>query len=262
MHWFSSAGNLFVKVWFAYSRFIFGTPPLFTIFAPEYFHVRTIFRFVKSSLATFSKGQYILDIGCGDQRYRKYVRAGITYLGMDYAQTRNTFYSKTAMPDIIGDVRAIPLESNCIDYILCTEVLEHVNSTSRAMAEVSRVLKPAGRLIMTVPFIFPGHDYPYDYYRFTVEGIKFVCKQADLKIDKTVTLGGLGTIFVDLLDRVLGNLMSSTTFGKMLFYSCGLFALPLVYLLFNIIGYFLNFIPLSSFYSGVGIICKKTTYGS
>jgi hypothetical protein len=129
------------------------------------------------------------------------------------------------------------------------------------MAEVSRILNPAGRLIITVPFIFPEHNDPYDYYRFTVEGIKFLCEQADLKIDKIVKLGGLGTIFVDLLVRVLSNLMTSTTLGKILFYSLGLFALPLVYLLFNIIGYFLNFIPLSPFYSEVGIICRKTTHG-
>jgi hypothetical protein len=91
-------------------------------------------------------------------------------------------------------------------------------------------------------------------------GIKFICEQAGLEIDEIVKIGGLGTIFVDLLARVLRNLITSTILGRIFYYSVGLVVMPLVYLLLNIVGYFLNIIKLSSFYSGVGIVCKKTGY--
>ena len=252
--------NLLAEVWFAYSRFIFGSPPLFNILAPEYFHVRAIFCFVRDSLKYVSRGQYILDVGCGDQRYKKYAAASNTYIAMDHGQSVGKIYYKGVRPGIIGDIKAIPLESSCIDYILCTEVLEHVNDTIQAMKEVSRVLREAGLLIITVPFIFPEHDYPNDYYRYTMGGIKFICEQAGLEIDEIVKIGGLGTVFVDLLARVFSNFLNSTILGKIFYYSVGLLAVPLIYLLLNIVGYFLNVIKLSSFYSGVGLVCKKNGY--
>ena len=252
-----TSSNPLSKMWLAYSRLIFGTPPLFSIFAPEYFHVRAICQFVTNSLKSISTREYILDVGCGDQRYRKYVSEDNFYIGMDDAHSGSKCYYSGGVLDIIGDIRAIPLQSNSIDCILCTEVLEHVNDTTRALREVSRVLRDPGLLIITVPFIFPEHNSPNDFYRFTMGGIRFVCEQAGLKIDKRVKLGGLGTVFVDLIVRILGNLTTPTTLGKRLLYPFGLFAFPPLYLLFNIVGYFLNFIPLSQFYSGVGIVCKK-----
>ena len=251
------SNNPLSRMWLAYSRLIFGTPPLFSIFAPEYFHVRAICHFVRNSLESIPKRQYILDLGCGDQRYKKYVSEGKSYIGMDHAQGGGKCYCSGGVPDITGDIRAIPLKSNSIDYILCTEVLEHVDDTTRAMREVSRVLRDPGLLIITVPFIFPEHNSPNDFYRFTMGGIRFVCEQAGLRIDKRVKLGGLGTVFVDLSVRILANFTTPTTSIKRFLYPLGLFAFPVLYLLFNIVGYFLNFIPLCQFYSGVGIVCKK-----
>ncbi len=39
-----------------------------------------------------------------------------------------------------------------------------------------RLLKPGGKLILTTRFIFPLHDIPHDYYRFTIFGLKYLLK--------------------------------------------------------------------------------------
>lgn len=50
-----------------------------------------------------------------------------------------------------GDLGELPLESGILDVACCMEVLEHVEDDRRALAEVARVLKPGGTLVLTVP---------------------------------------------------------------------------------------------------------------
>ena len=48
-----------------------------------------------------------------------------------------------------------------------TEVLEHVRHPESVLAELGRVLAPGGRLCLTVPFVWPVHEEPYDFFRYT-----------------------------------------------------------------------------------------------
>jgi len=67
---------------------------------------------------------------------------------------------------LIGDGAALPLSDGCVDTVVATEVLEHVPSDVKMISEVSRVLKPGGRFIITVPnaglcgFLDPNHFGP------------------------------------------------------------------------------------------------------
>ena len=54
-----------------------------------------------------------------------------------------------------------------MDVVLCTETLEHVPEPARFLSEIARVLRPAGKLILTVPFAARYHFIPHDYWRFT-----------------------------------------------------------------------------------------------
>ena len=74
-------------------------------------------------------------------------------------------------PNIIGDVCTLPFIDNCFDVISLMEVLEHIHNPQKALNEIYRVLKPEGLLIFSVPFIFPLHDRPDDYFRFTKYGL-------------------------------------------------------------------------------------------
>lgn len=79
-------------------------------------------------------------------------------------------------PDVVADVCALPFADNHFDAVCLIEVLEHIPEPFTAVSEIGRVLKPQGVLLFSVPFIFPMHDKPHDYFRFTVFGLQHLLK--------------------------------------------------------------------------------------
>src|SRR5690606_2282864 len=70
--------------------------------------------------------------------------------------------------DIVADIQDMKhVQDNAFDSILCTQVLEHVKNPFLAVGELHRVLKPGGKLFLTVPFLNNIHMEPHDYWRFT-----------------------------------------------------------------------------------------------
>lgn len=70
-------------------------------------------------------------------------------------------------PHILSDAQHIPVKSNAVDCVKCTELLEHVEHPEIVMDEILRILKPSGTLILSVPFNVGVHSDPYDFQRFT-----------------------------------------------------------------------------------------------
>lgn len=79
-------------------------------------------------------------------------------------------------PDIVGDVCDMPFPDNHFDSVFLIEVLEHVHNPHKAVSEIYRVLKPGGILVFSVPFIFPIHDRPHDYFRYTKYGLQLLLR--------------------------------------------------------------------------------------
>ena len=63
--------------------------------------------------------------------------------------------------------RDIPFPDESFDSILCTEVLEHAINPEALVAEMRRVLRRGGTMVVTVPFSARVHYVPYDFHRFT-----------------------------------------------------------------------------------------------
>jgi SAM-dependent methyltransferase len=63
------------------------------------------------------------------------------------------------------------LENNYYDLILCLNVLEHIADPHRAVDEMHKGLRTGGVLFLVTPFLFPIHDPPYDFYRYTEYGL-------------------------------------------------------------------------------------------
>ena len=78
---------------------------------------------------------------------------------------------------IIGDAQALGLADEVFDVVLCTEVLEHLPEPQRAIDEMFRVLRPGGTLLLTTRFLFPIHDAPNDYFRFTKYGLRHLLRR-------------------------------------------------------------------------------------
>ncbi len=74
--------------------------------------------------------------------------------------------------DVAADAEALPFPSDLFQRIECDAVLEHVSDPRQVMREMVRVLAPGGYLHLVTPFCHPFHEYPKDFRRFTLDGLK------------------------------------------------------------------------------------------
>ena len=132
-----------------------STMPELHQFVPD-FHRLQIEHWVWSHRADL-RGR-VLDIGVDDAR---------RWLGSHYRTL-----GVNGSSDLRGDLRRLPVASDSLDGLVCTEVLEHCEDPGLAVSEIYRVLKPGGLLLVTSPFFWPQHATRHyrDYWRFTDQG--------------------------------------------------------------------------------------------
>lgn len=81
-------------------------------------------------------------------------------------------FVKENKPHIIADVKSLPFKNNSVDGIICNALLEHVDKPFQAIGEMYRALSKGGELALYVPWIYPYHSAPHDYFRYTQDGIR------------------------------------------------------------------------------------------
>lgn len=77
----------------------------------------------------------------------------------------------STQPNIFADVTQTPLKPASVDCILCTEVLEHLKDPQACVDEIHRLLRDDGLVFASTPFFYPVHADPYDFQRFTEDGL-------------------------------------------------------------------------------------------
>jgi len=113
--------------------------------------------------------------------------------------------------DARGDAHALPFVDGAFDVVLCTEVLEHLVEPQRAIDEMHRVLKPGGQLLLTTRFLFPIHDAPHDYFRFTKYGLRHLLRRFDaVEIQEETDSVGALAVLVQRLGMQAHTLGSAT----------------------------------------------------
>jgi glycosyltransferase involved in cell wall biosynthesis/SAM-dependent methyltransferase len=135
------------------------------------------------AISPFFSGTF-LDVGYGIMPYKKMLTGKGSwierYIGLDI---ETEIYS--ADVDLRWDGQTIPLEDASVDSAMATEVLEHCPDPLVVLKEIRRVLKPGGAFFFTVPYIWPLHDAPWDFYRYTPFSLKKLLAEAgfeDLEI--------------------------------------------------------------------------------
>ena len=107
------------------------------------------------------KGQHWLDAGCGSGRFARLLASGGgMVLGVDAAAGMVDAARRLSSPtDVAGSLQfrqietiaRLDLPDACMDGVLCNSVLEYLPDPDAALAEMVRVLKPGGSLLISVP---------------------------------------------------------------------------------------------------------------
>jgi SAM-dependent methyltransferase len=106
--------------------------------------------------------------------------------------------------DLTADLNGrLPFDDRTFDTILLTDVLEHVAEPMQLICEIARLLRPAGKLIMGVPFLYWLHEEPYDYYRYTEHALRRFCQRSALTVVELEPYGGLPEVLIDLSSKGL-----------------------------------------------------------
>jgi len=122
----------------------------------------------------------LLDIGAADRWIEPHLPAGVDYVALDYPSTGRDLYG--AQPHVFADAARLPFPNRCFDSVICLEVLEHVPDPTTVMKEIERVLKPGGRAWISMPFLYPLHDAPFDFQRYTEYGLRRDVQRAGLEV--------------------------------------------------------------------------------
>ncbi len=109
----------------------------------------------------------VLIVGAGKEPYKQLLKFADDIIVTDVGEWH-------AGLDQIADVHALPYNDESFDYVLAIEVFEHVRKPAQAAAEIHRVLKPGGKALVTIPFMFRIHADPDDYQRLTKDGLKIL----------------------------------------------------------------------------------------
>ncbi len=140
-------------------------------------------------LSRYATDERVLDIGAG------WVSTNHSYT--KYFPNRHTVdIDSSRKPDTVADIHALPFSDSSEGYIVSTEVLEHCHDPKTAIAEIYRVLRPGGTLVLTTRFVYPLHDTPHDYFRFTKYGLQKLFEGWEIVelIPETATFSALGAL--------------------------------------------------------------------
>jgi SAM-dependent methyltransferase len=88
-------------------------------------------------------------------------------------------YDTSPLIDFNYDVHDLPFPDASFDFVVCAAVLEHVEYPQKAIAELTRVLRPGGEIWIEVPMDQPYHPSPGDFWRVTHEGMRIWMKGID-----------------------------------------------------------------------------------
>jgi SAM-dependent methyltransferase len=147
-----------------------------------------------------------LDIGCGGQPFRKTLeRLGYSYQGMDVNQ-----HPGSKVDFVCAIDEPLPrelIESGPYEFVLCTEVMEHVADWDMAFRNLKLLVQPEGRILITCPHFYQLHEEPYDFWRPTLHALRYFAERSGFRLLHQEAAGDGW----DVLGTLLANLQPSSS---------------------------------------------------
>lgn len=143
---------------------------------------RSIFNLLIKAREQVQPQDIILDLGAGECRY-KFFFDKCNYISVDFAKgDKNWDFGSN---DLIGDITKLDfIKGGSVPYVLNTTVLEHIDEPGELLSHVHRILRPGGKLFLYVPFVQFEHQVPFDYYRYTSYGLRYLCEKSGLEVEE------------------------------------------------------------------------------
>ncbi|MFC0263486.1 class I SAM-dependent methyltransferase [Fontibacter flavus] len=116
----------------------------------------------------------LYELGCGTKPYEVYFKQFCeAYIGVDWFETLHL------KAEIIADLnKSFPIEDSAADTLVSFSVMEHLCEPQIFLNESYRILKNGGVFILQVPFMWHVHEEPFDFYRYTKYGLKYMFEKA------------------------------------------------------------------------------------
>ena len=182
-------------------------PNFLSLFINPFFIIRrSLYRSIKTE-AVKLEGK-LLDVGCGSKPYESSFVNAKEYIGLDI---ENEGHSHEKEPiDVYYDGKTIPFADNHFDAVFSSEVFEHVFDIDELIPEIKRVLKPGGKMLVTVPFAWNEHEVPNDFGRYTSFGLKYLLEKHGLKLINYKKSGHFAEVVAQLAVLYLHELTDTT----------------------------------------------------
>jgi SAM-dependent methyltransferase len=170
----------------------FFRPEWYSVFLNPYFINRnSLYQAMRKFAKSTRPDSRILDVGCGIKPYRSLFKTP-HYSGIDIEGGGHADDAKHV--DKYYDGLNIPFQDHAFSTLICTQVLEHADDPEQLVKECSRVLSSGGTAFFSMPFIYPEHEKPYDFRRFTrFEHERLLRKNGFESVEIFQTTGFFGT---------------------------------------------------------------------
>lgn len=141
------------------------------------------------------------DLGCGFapmyQYYKKYCQKVIC---IDWVNSPH----KNKVLDMRCDLsKPLDLEDGSVDTVILSDVLEHIFNPMSLLKEIHRILRGDGKVLLNTPFIYPEHEKPYDYYRYTEFFYRKAAKETGYELAVIKKVGGEREVIITLIGKCI-----------------------------------------------------------
>jgi SAM-dependent methyltransferase len=167
--------------------------------------------FIADWISRLNQGASFLDAGAGVMRY-KHLCKHLQYISQDFGSFEGETEKNSVSDykwdskkcDLISDITTIPLDTCSMDYILCSEVLEHLPRPREGIRELARILRKGGELLITAPFSTSYHQEPYLFCSgFSKYFYKNIAEEFNLEIKQIVEVGSVANVIIRDLKKII-----------------------------------------------------------
>lgn len=135
----------------------------------------------------------LYDLGAGESPYKNFfLQFAESYISVDWS---NSYHGVNV--DLVADLNGLlPIESSLADTVVSFSVLEHLCEPQVMLCEAFRILRPGGNLILQVPWQWRIHEEPYDFFRYTPYGLRYLLEKAGFISVEIAPMSGFFTMLI------------------------------------------------------------------